>query len=63
MKLPLETKSICARIALEQNRQVITRTTQALRTQAGAMLGAGQSEMMVQAHLQAMLVDALRSQA
>lgn len=63
MKLPAETKTLCARIAMERTRPIITRTTVELRRQAQGMLASGQPAMLVQAHLQALLGDALRDQA
>lgn len=63
MKLPTETKSLCARIALERTRLAQWQTASELRKQALAMLVSGQPPMQVQAHLQALLGDALRAQA
>lgn len=63
MKLPTETKSLCSRIALERTRPAQWKTASELRRQAQAMLVSGQPPMMVEAHLQALLGDALKAQA
>lgn len=63
MKLPAEIKSLCARVALEKTRPMQWQTGAELRKQAQVMLASGQSTMMVHAHLQALLGDALKAQA
>jgi hypothetical protein len=62
MKLPPETKSLCARIALERHRSTITKTSIELRKQAQALLTSGQPPMLVEAMLVALLGDALKAQ-
>ena len=63
MKLPTETRSLCSRIALERIRPAQWQAASELRKQAQAMLASGQPPMLVTAHLQALLGDALRDQA
>ena len=63
MKLPTETKSLCSRIALERTRPAQWKAASELRKVAQAMLVSGSTPMMVAAHLQALLGDALRAQA
>lgn len=63
MKLSPELKTLCARIALERTRPAQWRTAGEMRRQAQAMLLSGQPPMLVQAHLQALLGDALKAQA
>ena len=63
MQLPAEIKSLCARVALEKTRPMQWQTGAELRKQAQAMLASGQPQMMVHAHLQALLADSLAAQA
>lgn len=63
MKLTPELKTLCAKIALERTRPAQWRTAGEMRKQAQAMLVSGSPPMLVQAHLQALLGDALQAQA
>ncbi len=61
--LPKEIKSICARIALEQSRRAQWQSAAALRKDAQAMFALGQDSALVKAHLDALLLDAVKAQA
>jgi hypothetical protein len=60
--LPKDLKSACARIALERSRPLAWLTASDLRKKAQLMLAAGSSALVVEAHLDGLLADALKVQ-